>query len=320
MFFIFHLLPSPPPPTFTEASLIDLSTKVYIVTHARSYESFELAKILYRLHATVYIGAQSHERYNEASKQLRLECPDSKGALKPFIIDSADIATIKPAVKKVMKEQWRLDVLFLTTSSNSNDTDSTACVLASFLIASLLLPLMEKTASRFCHPNPSIRVVWTTPTPNDNKSTSDIFVEGSTGASQKLTAFSPYLLAHEFSRRKHIFAPQEVGPHAHTLPNSNPSGVQHVTVAPFSPPPKVQAILQKLVPSSMLKANDYGAFTLLFAGLAPDVRTGHWIVPWGRTGNVPEEIRENAVGKEHEEGSVSACSYAWCEEQVRPYS
>jgi retinol dehydrogenase-12 len=319
MSYFSHLLSSPPAPTFTEASLIDLSTKVYIITETTSHDALALTKILYRLHATVYVGAHSRKHFDETYKLLSQECPNSKGALKPFIFDSVDLSTIKPVAKKVLEEQWRLDVLFFTASPNSNDTDHTAHVLASFLLASLLLPLMEKTTSHFCHPNPSIRVVWTTPSPSNSKSTSGACVEDSTGAPQKLNTFSPYLLAHEFSRRKHSSAPLEVGPHAHTLPNSNPSGVQHVTVALFSPPPKIQAILHNLVPSSISKARDYGAFTLLFAGLAPDVRTGHWIVPWGQKGSVPKEVEKSTVGKEHKEGSVSARSYAWCEEQVRPY-
>jgi retinol dehydrogenase-12 len=103
----------PPCPTFTENSLIDLSNKVYLITGSTSGVGLALSKILYTLHATVYIGARSAQKYHDTAAALKKACPASKGALKPFIADMADLSSIKPAVQDFLKEERRLDVLFL---------------------------------------------------------------------------------------------------------------------------------------------------------------------------------------------------------------
>jgi retinol dehydrogenase-12 len=103
----------PPHPTFTENSLVTLSGKVYIITGATSGIGLALAKILYTLHATVYIGARSQSSYTTAFETIASSYPDSKGVLKPFIADLASLKTIKPAVDVFLKEEFKLDVLFL---------------------------------------------------------------------------------------------------------------------------------------------------------------------------------------------------------------
>jgi retinol dehydrogenase-12 len=103
----------PPCPTFTAKSLVDLSNKVYLVTGSTSGVGLALCRILYTLHATLYIGARSPQKYHDTVAALKKACPDSKGALKPFIADMADLSSIKPAVENFLKEEGRLDVLFL---------------------------------------------------------------------------------------------------------------------------------------------------------------------------------------------------------------
>jgi hypothetical protein len=58
------------------------------------------------------------------------------------------------------------------------------------------------------------------------------------------------------------------------------------------------------------------ACSLLYAGLGPDVRSGDWVVPWGRKGEVPEHVRTYLVGTT-ERGTVSASVYARYEKEMK---
>ncbi|CAO2653224.1 Nn.00g026350.m01.CDS01 [Neocucurbitaria sp. VM-36] len=330
----------PPTPSFTESSLVDLSQKVYIITGATSGVGLSLAKILFNLHATVYIGARSLEKFNATTTILQKDCPDSKGRLKPFIADMADLSTIKPSVETFIKEEWRLDVLFLnagvmTPPAGSKTKDGydlelgTNC-LAPFLLASLLLPLLSTTASHFCHPNPSIRVVWVSSLLNLGTPKGGVQFDPTTGAPKQLKAMENYmqskagvyLLATEFAKRLYTRSVKRVEEmEAHTLSNSNPSGVQHVAMNPGF----VRTSLQRSIPapmrtimSTVFKGPEYGAYTELYAGLGPDVRSGDFVIPWGRKGDVSAHIKESTVGKEGQD-SVSVRFYEWCEEQIQSF-
>jgi retinol dehydrogenase-12 len=201
--------PSPPPPTFTPESIIDLSSKVNIVTNCTTPTNTSLAAILYKLHATVYIGTPSVSVYNGVASQLRKECPESKGHLKPFIYNVADLQSIKQAVRSFLEAEWRLDILFLDALESVDGNSMPA-----FLLAKLLSAIMHTTATHFCHPNPSIRVIWIS-----NSSIAPVCEGNSAG--------TMYMLAHEFAHRGYSHVND---PHIHILSNHNPLGVQHVVV------------------------------------------------------------------------------------------
>jgi retinol dehydrogenase-12 len=329
-----------PAPTFTSASLIDLSTKVYIITHATAGFGFHLTQILYSLHATVYIGAHTVNEFDAAAKNLRTSCPDSKGSLKPFIANMANLATIKPAVSVFLEKEWRLDVLFLNSgdstmtipssilakgnSTNNYDTSSAANCLAPFLLTSLLLPVMHTTAGHFCHPNPSIRVVWIASLLGCSKSKGGMQLDSTTDVTKFSSHIHPqagrYLLAHEFGVRQAAYiAPQGTAFSTHTLPNSNPSGVQHVVVdIGFQEISSVGRSIYRMI-GTMSDRLECGANTLLYAGVGPDVRNGDFVIPWGRKGTVPTHIVEIVQTQDPQGKGASASFYELCEEQVAPF-
>jgi retinol dehydrogenase-12 len=279
-------LDTPPAPMFLPTSLIDLSSKVYILT---SPTHTSLAKILYDLHATIYIACTSSPPYENAAAQLRTACPKSKGHLKPFICNPSVLSSTRSAVDLFLEAEWRLDVLFLDTKDN----------MLSFLLAKLLLPIMHATASHFCHMNSSIRAIWISSSP------------------AAVSANNLYLLAKEFEHREHD-SQKHTDSHSHTLRNSNPSGVQHVVVDISSPWSNLQRCILRFTPGT-LKGQDYIAFTLLYAGLAPDVKSGDWVVPQGRKRSVPDHVRVCITGKNVGEKSVGAKLYDQCEEMVKPF-
>lgn len=65
-----------------------------------------------------------------------------------------------------------------------------------------------------------------------------------------------------------------------------------------------------------------GAYTELWAALAPDLtpaRSGAYIYPWGRFGDLPAGVEASL--KESSEGGtgVAAKFTSWCEKQTEPY-
>jgi hypothetical protein len=71
-----------------------------------------------------------------------------------------------------------------------------------------------------------------------------------------------YPLAHEFSHRKYTDANH---PDAHTLPNSNPLGVQYVLVDSPAPGSNRQSYTLAWIPN-FIKGPDERLFALLYAG------------------------------------------------------
>jgi retinol dehydrogenase-12 len=290
---LFHS--SLPSPTFTPASLIDLSSKVYIITSCATASNASLASILYTLHATVYIGSSSLSAFDTVASRLRKERSNSKGHLKPFIYNVASLHSVKAAVQAFLGDEWRLDVLFLDTSADS--------LLSCFLLAKLMRPVMHTTASHFCHPNPSIRVVWIG---NSNFS----------GARRDETVSELYQVAHEFAHRGTGNADEQ--PHAKTLPSRNPDGLQHVVVDHAPLGLKALRVVLNWMPR-FVQGTQYMAYTLLYAGLGPDVRSGDLIIPWGRKEIVPGDVVMGVECKDGGGESLSQLFYRRCEKNVKPF-
>ncbi|KAJ4360765.1 short-chain alcohol dehydrogenase [Didymosphaeria variabile] len=329
----------PPAPTFTEKDIIDLSSKVYIplyatrntvyiITCATSGPGLELAKILYTLHATVYIGTRLLSSFEDTHRTITSKAPTSQGTLKPFIADLADLHTVKLAAESFLKENYRLDVLFLEGGVDRDSKDAAfalrANCLAPFLLTHLLYPLMHRTTTHFCHINTSIRIVYacsllTVSTPQggvqlvpgkEEEIWNPKQLVGVEGYMQSKAGV--YFLAYEFAlRHKDVEKVDE-----HGVRSRNTAGVLHVCVNQGAGKAALPEALQGIL-GRVGKRARYGAYTELFAGVAPGVEDGDFIVPWGRKGSVPEHVQ--ASMKEGKGKSVSARFYEWCEAQVRPF-
>ncbi|KAF2798087.1 NAD(P)-binding protein [Melanomma pulvis-pyrius CBS 109.77] len=328
----------PPCPTFTEKSLVDLSSKVYLVTGATSGIGLSLATLLYSLHATVYIGTRTLSQFTTANTAITSTHPSSKGSLRPFIADLSSLASLNPAITTLLATEYRLDVLFLNAgvmtppenskTSDGHDMEIGVNCLSSFLLVQKLSPLMSSVSSHFCHANTSVRIVWVSSLLNVSTPEGGVQFDSETGMPKQFKGMQnymqskagAYLLAHEFSLRQKQLQPQ-ISTQTPALPSRNPHGVLHVALNPgflktelqrHAPPPL------RLVMGAMLKGPQYGAYTELYAGLAPDVQNGDFVIPWGRRGEVPGHIVESTRATEGEK-SVSARFYEWCEEQVKPF-
>ncbi|KAF2264922.1 NAD(P)-binding protein [Lojkania enalia] len=314
----------PPCPKFTEKDLIDLSSKVYIVTGATSGVGQSLAKILYGLNATIYVGGRTTTRCSQVITAIQKELPSSKGSLKPFIADLSDLNTIKNAVSTFLSSEYRLDVLFLNAgvmlppagskTKDGYDLELGTNCLAAFLLVKLLSPIMRDVSGHFCYPNPSIRVVWVSScldlgTPNGGVQLDEEGVpkqlKGMENYMQSKAAV--YLLAHEFSKRE--------------KKNERGNGVIHVSLNPGFMKTELQRDMPlpaRLVMGVVFKGPKYGAYTELYAGLAPGVVDGGFYFPWGRKGDVPAHVAASTKTGDRSK-SVSNRLYDWCEEQVRSF-
>lgn len=158
----------PPPPDLTEASIPDLSGRVYIVTGANSGLGKELSGILYSKHAKVFVAARSEAKAYVAIELIRAAHPRSKGDLVYLPLDLADLATIKSSVDAFLSQESRLDVLFNNAGVlAAPDAHKTAQgfelnlgtnTIGTFLFTKFLLPTLVYTAKN--SPKNSVRVVW----------------------------------------------------------------------------------------------------------------------------------------------------------------
>lgn len=72
---------------------------------------FQLAQILYRSNATVYIAGRSRNKARTAIAEIEAAAPSTTGSLKFLELDLADTSTIRPAVASFLASEERLDVL-----------------------------------------------------------------------------------------------------------------------------------------------------------------------------------------------------------------
>ena len=341
----------PPTPKFTEANLPDLAGRVYIVTGGYSGAGYELTSMLYRAGATVYIAGRSQTKAYDAIEQITaassIASEDeaepqsiSVGQLKFLYIDLADLSTIAPAVRRFLRWESRLDVLFNnagvscppvgSVSKQGHELQFATNALGPYLLTKLLSPILESTAKSAAPAD--VRVVFATSTHAESVTT-EINDDGTPGeislaldsthltppntastaspqANYAASKLANFFLAHHFStlsRPKGILSlVQNPGGMMTPLLRHMPSWVPLV-FAPFLYPPR------------------FGAYTQLFAGLSPDLsvdeHSGRWIQPWGRVHAGPRrEILAAARSKAEGGTGLAAEVIQYCERETRSFS
>ncbi|KAI6914656.1 hypothetical protein D0869_00253 [Hortaea werneckii] len=337
----------PPTPAFTEKSLDDLCGRVYIITGATSGVGLELAKMLYAANGTVYICGRSQTSADTAISTIRDSAPKTttQGRLKPLIFDLADLSTVRSAAQLFLRQEQRLDVLFLNAgimtpapgsqTANGYDLELGSHCLAPFLLCKLLRPVLEVTASwhRFsctaegcaelkdhlkgpsnsvANTDSGVRIVWVSSFISQAPKGGVQFDER-TGAPRLLKGMENYLqskagevlLAEEWNRSQ-----------SRTTPNR--SAETHAGSAKGS---GVLALPWSSIQHQIFKPARFGAYSELYAGFSPDIQPGDFIIPFGRRTKLPchiaKSLEMNAKGAGGE--STAARFWEWCEEQIRDY-
>ncbi|KAI0862703.1 putative estradiol 17 beta-dehydrogenase [Xylaria cubensis] len=160
----------PPKPTFTEQDIPDLAGKTYIVTGATSGIGKEVATLLYKKNAKVYVGARSETKAQQVFKDIKELAPSSTGSLVYFHLDLSDLGNVKAAAENFLAQESSLHTLFnnagtmvapveppLKTAQGYELALGTNCV-GTLLFTKLLTPTLITTAKASL-PH-SVRIVW----------------------------------------------------------------------------------------------------------------------------------------------------------------
>jgi retinol dehydrogenase 12 len=140
----------------------------------------ELAKILYRHNATIYLAGRDEAQAHRVADEIQQQDVNSKGCVKFLKLDLADLSTIKPAAETFMSQEKDLHVLtnlagVYHAPENVQSAQGFCMELATnclgpLLLTLCLLPMLQRTTSS-CPPG-TVRVTWAsslavemTPTP-----------------------------------------------------------------------------------------------------------------------------------------------------------
>ncbi|KAI7263318.1 hypothetical protein KC345_g9193 [Hortaea werneckii] len=335
----------PPTPTFTEKSLDDLCGRVYIITGATSGVGLELAKMLYAANGTVYICGRSQTSTDTAISVIRDSTPKTttQGRLNPLIFDLANLSTVRSAARLFLRQEQRLDVLFLNAgvmtpppgsqTTNGHDLELGSHCLAQFLLCKLLQLVLEATASwhrmsctaegcaelkdhlkgrsdSVASTDSGVRIVWVSSFISQAPKGGVQFDER-TGAPRLLKGMENYLqskagevlLAEEWNRRYEGEGVLNVG----VNPGLLRTGLQrHMPAA------------QRAVMHQIFKPARFGAYSELYAGFSPDVQPGDFVIPFGRRTKLPSHIAKS-LETDTRGQSTATRFWKWCEDQIRDY-
>lgn len=320
----------PPSPHFTEAQTPSLAGKVFIVTGGNSGVGLELAKILYSKGGHVYVAGRSAARIATAIEAIKAEVAKTAGStpgkLSSLTVDLGDLSTVAPCVSDFLARESRLDVLFNNAGVSRQPPGSvtaqgheihmgTNC-LGPYLLTKLLLPVLAESARSA--PENSVRVVFA--------SSGIIDMTGPPGG-VSFAELEPgkhsddmnrnysgskagnWFLASEFDRRcaKDGIVAVVQSPGTLRTPGWNgTSFLVRTMMAPLFYPPKM------------------GAYTELWAGLSPDVKSGDgqkYIIPWGRWNKTPKKEHLASLKSKDEGGTgLAAEFFDYCDAKTKEFA
>ncbi|RSL59259.1 hypothetical protein CEP54_007383 [Fusarium duplospermum] len=314
----------PPSPTFTETSLPSLSSRVYIVTGATSGVGLELAKILYSSSATIYIAARTSSRIASAIQAIQSEFPDSTGRLESLSVDLSDLSTIPTAASEFLSKESRIDGLVLNAgvmtppdgskTQNGHELQMGTNCLGGYLLMRSLEDMLVSTAK--IAQKGTVRVVWLASTLQTGTPKGGIIWDETMTAPKVV---SNQMENYMMSKVGNVFLAHE------TAKRLGREGVVSVSVNPGFMKTELQRHMPGPVSFMMglvFKGAKFGAYSELFGLLSPDVtsdRNGAFIVPWGRFGCLPEDIKQAVKSKEQGGTGTSEMFVEWCEKETRGF-
>jgi retinol dehydrogenase-12 len=317
-----------PPPILTEKNLPNQQGKVFIVTGSNTGVGKELASILYKHDATVYIAARTESKAQTAISDLQSLHPSSKGTLHFLHLNLSDLSTIKASADAFKAKESRLDVLWNnagvmvppkgSAGAQGHDLQYVTNILGPFLFTKLLLPTLRATA--VTSPKSSVRVCWagslavdlSSPTGGcefDAEGTLIDYNKSSASKAYGVTKAANYQLGYEFGKRF-----------------GNADGVLHDSFNPGNLQTELQRHAAEAYGKFAMRILDgllypavFGAYTELYSGLSADLSVegdqGVFVKPWGRKGIVRTD-----VAAECREGGKSEMLWKWCEAETAKYA
>ncbi|KAI1116774.1 NAD(P)-binding protein [Nemania sp. NC0429] len=312
-----------PSARLTEKNCPDQTGRVFLVTGGYAGVGFELCKILYMHNATVCVAGRSESKAQKAVAEIRDAYPTSSGHISYLILDLSDLSTIKPAAESFVAQQPRLDVLVNnagvmvppegSVDAQGNELQLGTNCLGSYLLYQLLFPLLSKTASDASSPTGSVRVLWagSLAVALGSQTRPGIVIDADGGPVDQHAPWSNYAQ----SKVGNVFLARE---NAKTTPET---GVVHAAFNPGNLRTELQrhstGIGHELANKLFLYPAIFGAYTELWAALAPELtpdKSGSYVYPWGRFGDLPGGIEDSIV-----KTGVAAKFVEWCGGQTRPF-
>lgn len=295
----YHSLVRDPGPFLLPEDYPDLTDQVWIVTGATSGIGFEIAKILLKQHAKVYILGRSAEKLEEHARLLRQEFPSE--AVDTLIADYADLNTIKPAATDFKCKETKLNGIFHNAgvmnvprhTYTKQGIEMTIGVnnVATQYLQDLLDPLIIAT--------PKARIVWLSSLGHiaapQNGFNSELIDKLSPEGEYAMSKAVDYIQAVQWSKRH---------PEADTLSLAVHPGVIKSELT------RTTSSFLKTITAPFTYDTPYGALAPIYAGLAPNVENNDYIVPFGRPGPVRPDIYEAARNESGEQTVV------WLENQI----
>ncbi|KAI0135788.1 short-chain dehydrogenase [Daldinia grandis] len=313
----------PPKPVFTEKNISDLHGKVYIVTGSNTGVGKETARILYSKNAKVYIAARSQEKAEKAIDEISKAFPDSKGGLSFLKLDLSDLTTIKASVDEFLSKENKLDVLFNNAGIQNPLPEPSKTPqgyeyhlgvnsIGTYAFTKYLTPILASTAKT----EGTSRVIWVSSMATELTGLKSVGIDMD---NLDYHNDKPYLIRYGLSK---------TGNWLHGVEFAKRYKADGVISIPLNPGNlasdlyRDQSGFMNIVTALITYPSINGAYTLLYAGLSPDItieKTGSWVIPWGRIRPVRKDLVE-ATKTEEEGGNGTAKKFwEWTDEQVNKY-
>ncbi|KAJ5280125.1 NAD(P)-binding protein [Penicillium angulare] len=314
----------PSSPNFTSDNIPSQTGKVILITGAASGIGLELAKILYRKGAKIYIASRSEEKARTAIQNIQRDVPQRDGELVFLQLDLDDLTTIKATVETFREKESKLDILFNNAGVSQPPVGSvskqgielqlaTNC-LGPFLLTHLLRPLLENTA-KAAEPG-SVRVVWT----------SSQVVEFSApreGMIMSQLTNPPQDPVVNYTNSK-------LGNHFLAAEMARQDGDKGIISVAHNPGAANTNLLRnapwmKFFSRPLLHSPVLAAHTLLFAGFSPEISIENhvdaYVIPWGRIHPGVANNIQKAIGRSENGGSGKAKEFwEFCDERTKDYT
>ena len=299
----------PSNPHFTEKDISSdtLKDKVVVITGGNSGIGYETAKLLAgSTEARIYIWARNKQKSLEAIDKIKLEVAEeylkNVGDNLQFIqVDLSDLNSIKPAVAEFLQREHRLDIIYHNAGVMESPPDQKTkqdyqmelgvnCI-GPQLLQTLLDPLFIKTAEK--NPPNLSRIVWVSSTAHMFSPIGGMYLQDpefksvDVGLKRKYDQSKAINLIQ--ARQWNIHYPDTNAISLSLCPGYLKTGIQrHLTG------------LKKMAYDLFFHDQKMGAYTLLFAGLSPEITNknkGDHVISFGRLGLIRQDLKDDKHGK-----------------------